>query len=205
MTTDKQAVKREDFSRITLRHNIEKILRDHRDAHPHTLADKLMAAYPVASLTQPKGVVEWVRARIDESAREMIEQRKAEYGSAFTREQQVAIEQMHRHQLIGANLMAEALTQPKADEDDCDHYKLVSGGNGPWTCIECGAVDPPRPKYERKADEDVVREAAFLCARLREFESVCDNPECNREYGGHVSPSLARLEMLLAAMSKGEK
>jgi hypothetical protein len=51
-----------------------------------------------------------------------------------------------------ANEIAAALSTPKAKEvSDCDHYKLVSGGDGPWRCVKCGAVDPERPKYGKPA------------------------------------------------------
>ena len=60
-----------------------------------------------------------------------------------------------------------------------------------------------RAALQSRAD-DVEREAAFLCARLREFESVCDQDACVREYSGHVAPSLARLESLLAALGASD-
>jgi hypothetical protein len=51
--------------------------------------------------------------------------------------------------------------------EGCDHYKLVSGGDGPWTCVRCGAVDPPRPKYEPPTHEAVEPgEAVERVARI---------------------------------------
>jgi hypothetical protein len=38
-----------DFSRVTLRHNIETILRKYRDVHPHSMLEKIMAAIPVGT------------------------------------------------------------------------------------------------------------------------------------------------------------
>jgi hypothetical protein len=68
-----------------------------------------------------------------------------------------------------------------------------------WHRLAMEAAREPTPT------EDVVDEARFLCARLREWEGVCDGDECCREYSGHVSPSLARLEMLLASLKETTK
>jgi hypothetical protein len=55
------------------------------------------------------------------------------------------------------------------------------------------------------SDEELRRVAAFLCARLREWEGVCNDEDCCREYGGHIAPSIARLEMILATLEAQEK
>ena len=44
----------------------------------------------------------------------------------------------------------------------------------------------------------LAQEAAFLCSRLREFENELLDDEVARQFFGHVSPPLARLEALLA-------
>jgi len=46
--------------------------------------------------------------------------------------------------------------------------------------------------------KDIEKEARFLVERLREYEPLCQCDEASREWNGHVSPSLARLETLLA-------
>jgi hypothetical protein len=57
-------------------------------------------------------------------------------------------------------------------------------------------------KEARDAREDRARsienEARFLVARLREYEPECQCEGATREWNGHVSPSLARLETLLS-------
>lgn len=45
---------------------------------------------------------------------------------------------------------------------------------------------------------DLTQAAQFLVDRLREYEPVCQCGGATREWNGHVSPALARLEALLA-------
>lgn len=47
--------------------------------------------------------------------------------------------------------------------------------------------------------EEIAREAAFLCARLRDFENDVGDPSAEREFHGHVIPSVARLEASVAS------
>lgn len=48
------------------------------------------------------------------------------------------------------------MEEPETKPEECDHYKMVSGNtNGPWTCVRCGAVDPPRPKYGQPSRQSV--------------------------------------------------
>jgi hypothetical protein len=49
--------------------------------------------------------------------------------------------------------------------------------------------------------KELAEEATFLCDRLRDFShevDASDTEDIYREFHGHVVPSLARLEMLLA-------
>lgn len=55
-------------------------------------------------------------------------------------------------------LRAALLVSNSGAEGECDHYKMVSGGNGPWRCVKCGAIDPPRPKYEAALDTTTIDE-----------------------------------------------
>jgi hypothetical protein len=48
---------------------------------------------------------------------------------------------------------------------------------------------------QRVCDLDAA--ARFLVARLREYEPVCQCEDAVREWNGHVSPALARMEALL--------
>ncbi len=47
-------------------------------------------------------------------------------------------------------------------------------------------------------EREALAEARFLCARLRELDDGDMGEHCAREFYGHVIPSLARLETLLA-------
>ena len=61
-----------------------------------------------------------------------------------------------------------------------------------------------RAEKAEALNKEAGKEAAFLLARLQEFEGVGDmSEESAREWGGHVEPSLARLR-ILAAKLKGE-
>jgi len=52
---------------------------------------------------------------------------------------------------------------------------------------------------------DVQTEAQFLCDRLDSLEWMDDGyADVQREYFGHVEPSLARLKALLQALSQGD-
>lgn len=52
---------------------------------------------------------------------------------------------------------------------------------------------------------EVAEEAAFLCARLRTFESCLMDDDPARQFFGHVSPSIARLEGILSTLREGER
>jgi hypothetical protein len=53
------------------------------------------------------------------------------------------------------------------------------------------------------AAPELYGNAEFLCARLRELESLILDDEVGREYYGHCSPARARLESVLAK-ARGE-
>lgn len=59
-----------------------------------------------------------------------------------------------------------------------------------------------------RAEPSVVEAATFLCDRLREYEGVAtdgsNEADCQREWNGHVSPALARLEFVLTALPKAQ-
>ncbi len=51
---------------------------------------------------------------------------------------------------------------------------------------------------------ELLEEAAFLCARLRDLEGSLLDDDAGRDFNGHVSPSLARLEALLANQASSQ-
>ena len=51
---------------------------------------------------------------------------------------------------------------------------------------------------------ELYQEVEFLCARLRELETMILDDEVGNEYYGHVAPSRARLEMLLEKARCGQ-
>ncbi len=51
-----EITERQDFSRLTLRSNLKRILDQYADAHPSTLLDKVMAAIPVGAYPPAKPV-----------------------------------------------------------------------------------------------------------------------------------------------------
>jgi hypothetical protein len=67
---------------------------------------------------------EQVREAICAAEREMVRERKEQYGSTFKHDQQVAIEQKHSQQIVGAKLMAEALTRQAQVSDDAAVERL---------------------------------------------------------------------------------
>jgi hypothetical protein len=60
----------------------------------------------------------------------------------------------------------------------------------------------PAPAGDLSVD-DLVDEARFLIDRLTDFENRIESDEDAREFHGHVSPSVARLRALIAAMQPG--
>lgn len=61
-----------------------------------------------------------------------------------------------------------------------------------------GLADHLTPTAPQPDRDGVLREARFLCERLREFERDLTDPSETNDYFGHCQPSLARLESLLA-------
>jgi hypothetical protein len=58
------------------------------------------------------------------------------------------------------------------------------------------------PKDHVAVPREVLDEAAFLCARLRDLEGSLLDDDAGSDFNGHVAPSLARLEGLLAAVTQ---
>ena len=68
----------------------------------------------------------------------------------------------------------------------------------PDEAMNCARAVLALPSPEREPMREALDEARFLCERLCDFESELDSDEVASEFYGHVAPSLARLQAMLA-------
>jgi len=63
----------------------------------------------------------------------------------------------------------------------------------------------PDPAAFREVFGELVRDAQFLCERLREFERDLTELSETNNYFGHCQPALARMEASLATLAKAKE